>query len=189
MAITAQLVKQLRDRTGAGMMDCKKALIETDGDLEKAIEYLQVKGIMKAAKKSDRVAAEGLVATVVTDGGQSATVIEVNCETDFVARNEKFHEFVGDLAAVIAASDATTVEEALQLPWKGQTVETVTNESIATIGENIRLRRFVRLSQSEGFIASYTHAGAQIGVLVNVRVDGEVDSARSPLDRSYDPEG
>lgn len=173
MSISAQLVKQLRDMTGAGMMDCKKALVENEGDIDKAVEYLQVKGIAKAAKKSDRVAAEGLVATVVSEDGHSALALEVNCETDFVARNEQFQEFVADVAGVIAASSVGTIEEALQLDWDGQSVEDATKEAISTIGENIQLRRFVRFTQPEGFIASYTHAGSQIGVLVNVRAEGD----------------
>ena len=173
MSISAQLVKQLRDMTGAGMMDCKKALVESD--MDKAVEYLQVKGIAKAAKKSDRVAAEGLVATVVSDDGHSALALEVNCETDFGARNEQFQAFVEEVAALIAASSANTIEEALALDWDGQTVEAATKEAISTIGEKIELRRFVRFVQPEGFVSSYTHAGSQIGVLVNVRAEGSTE--------------
>lgn len=169
MAITAQQVKELRDQTGAGMMDCKKALIETDGDLEAAVEYLQVKGITKAGKKADRVAAEGLIGTVVSEDGQHAVMVEVNCETDFVARNEQFQALVDRIAALIANSDATTVEEALALQVDGHALEDLVKEQIATIGENIQLRRFLRVTQPEGFVASYVHAGNQIGVLVNVR--------------------
>lgn len=183
MSISAQLVKQLRDMTGAGMMDCKRALVENDGDLDKSVEYLQVKGMAKAAKKAGRVAAEGLVATVVSDDAKRAVALEVNCETDFVARNEQFQEFVAGAAAVIAASDAATIDEALQLDWDGESVEDATKEAISTIGENIQLRRFTRFSQSEGFISSYTHAGSQIAVLVSVRVEGSPSEAQEEFGR------
>lgn len=174
MSISAQLVKQLRDMTGAGMMDCKKALVENDGDIDKAVEFLQVKGMAKAAKKAGRVAAEGLVATVKSDDGTSAVAVEVNCETDFVARNEQFQKFVQDVSGVIADSGVDSVDAALGLDWGGQTVEEVTKDAISTIGENIQIRRFTRFTQPEGFVASYTHAGSQIAVLVSVRVDGSV---------------
>ena len=175
--ISASDVKALRERTGAGMMDCKKALVENDGDLDAAVEYLQVKGIAKAAKKAGRVAAEGLIGTVVTDDGRSAVMVEVNCETDFVARNEKFQEFVQEVAALVAGSDASTVDEALQLTIDGGTLEEYTKETITTIGENIQLRRFVRFTQPEGLVASYVHAGNQIGVLVSIRGNAS-DEAR-----------
>lgn len=183
MSISAQLVKQLRDMTGAGMMDCKRALVENDGDLDQAVEYLQVKGIAKAAKKAGRVAAEGLVATVVADDQKSAIAVEVNSETDFVARNDQFQKFVTDVALVIANSDAQTVDDVMGLSWNGQTVEAVTKEAISTIGENIQIRRFTRFIQPEGFIASYTHAGSQIAVLVNVRVEGDVTGEREDFGR------
>ena len=154
-----------------------KALVENDGDLDAAVEYLQVKGIAKAAKKAGRVAAEGLIGTVVTDDGRSAVMVEVNCETDFVARNEKFQEFVQEVAALVAGSDASTVDEALQLTIDGGTLEEYTKETITTIGENIQLRRFVRFTQPEGLVASYVHAGNQIGVLVSIRGNAS-DEAR-----------
>jgi elongation factor Ts len=183
MGISAKQVKELRDKTGAGMMDCKKALVETDGDIDAAIEYLQKKGIMKAAKKASRVAAEGLVATRVSDDGTSAVVLEINCETDFVARNDQFQEFVDDVATVLANSDAETVDQAQQLDFDGKTLEEATKEAIATIGENIQLRRFARFSQPEGFVASYVHAGSQIGVLVGLRVDGSVSDEQEEFGR------
>ncbi len=183
MSISAQQVKQLRDVTGAGMMDCKKALIETEGDFDQAIEYLQVKGMAKAAKKAGRVAAEGLVATVVAADRKSAVAVEVNCETDFVARNDIFQKFVADVAEVIAASSASSVEEILALSWNGETIEDATKEAISTIGEKIEIRRFERFVQPEGFVSSYTHAGSQIAVLVSVGVDGAVDDARDAFGR------
>ncbi len=176
MAITAQQVKELRDMTGAGMMDCKKALVENDGDLDAAVEYLQVKGITKAGKKSDRVAAEGLVATVASEDAKSAVIVEVNCETDFVSRNEKFHELVERIATLVANNDVEDVEGALNIDVNGRKLSEVINESIATIGENIQLRRFERYTQPEGFVASYVHAGNQIGVLVNLRGDRTDDA-------------
>lgn len=163
------------------MMDCKKALMETDGNLEAAVEYLQVKGIAKAAKKAGRVAAEGLIATVVSDDSRRAVMIEVNCETDFVARNEQFAEFVNQVAQVVAGSNVTTVEDAMQLDVDGQSLEVATKEAISTIGENIGLRRIVRFNQPEGLVASYVHAGSQIGVLVSVR--GDVTDATQEFGR------
>ena len=183
MSISAKLVKELRDMTGAGMMDCKKALVETDGDMDAAVEFLQVKGMAKAAKKADRVAAEGLVATVVSDDGKTGVAVEVNCETDFVARNEQFQQFVADVTGVIAGSDATTIEAANQLDWNGQTIEAATKDAISTIGENIQIRRIVRYHQAEGFVSSYVHAGSQIAVLVNVRVDGQPSDEQQTFGR------
>lgn len=183
MAISAQMVKQLRDITGAGMMDCKKALIETDGDIDEAVEYLQVKGMAKAAKKSGRVAAEGLVATVLAEDAESAVIVEVNCETDFVSRNEQFHEFVDTVSQAIASGDVQTVEEAQSLTVNGESLEKVTKDAVSTIGENIQLRRFTRFSQPEGFIASYTHAGNQIAVLVSVKVDGSASEEQQEFGR------
>ena len=169
MAITAQQVKQLREMTGAGMMDCKKALTEVDGDLDSAVEYLQKKGMAAAAKKAGRVAAEGLVAHWFNDAGTEAVMVEVNCETDFVARNEQFQEFVDTIVKTIGASKATTVDEVLQLDVNGVTVDAYTKDSILTIGENIQIRRFTRVAEPEGSVAGYLHAGAQIGVLVCVK--------------------
>ncbi len=168
MAISAQLVKQLRDMTGAGMMDCKKALQETDGDIDAAAEFLQIKGMAKAAKKAGRVAAEGLVHTWINEAGNDGVLVEVNCETDFVSRNDQFKEFVANLTAVIGASSATTQEEALALDFDGQTVEDAVKEAISTIGENIQFRRFVRYNQPNGLVGTYIHAGSQIGVLLSV---------------------
>jgi len=183
MGISAQQVKELRDLTGAGMMDCKKALVETDGDLDAAVEYLQKKGIAAAAKKADRVAAEGLVDSWLSEDASQGVVVEVNCETDFVSRNDQFQEFVSTITETIGASDASTLEEALALEVDGETIESLTKETISTIGENIQLRRFDRFVESEGIVATYIHAGSQIGVLVDVRVEGEATDEVSEFAR------
>lgn len=166
--IGAKLVKQLRDMTGAGMMDCKKALVETEGDIDKAVEYLQIKGISKAAKKAGRVAAEGLVNAWTSEDGKSAALVEINSETDFVARNDGFIELVAKVTNLIGPSSANTVEEAMQLEIDGMTLELFMKEAISTIGENLNLRRFVRFNNDAGLVTSYMHAGSQIGVLVSI---------------------
>ncbi|NEU29345.1 elongation factor Ts [bacterium LRH843] len=165
MAITASMVKELREKTGAGMMDCKKALTETGGDMEKAIDFLREKGIASAAKKADRVAAEGLSAIKVE--GNKAVIVEINSETDFVAKNENFQNLVNDLAAKILANGPATVEEALgQAFGNGQTVEEYINASIAKIGEKISLRRFQIVEKGDGdAFGGYLHMGGRIGVL------------------------
>ncbi len=166
--ITADLVKQLREKTGAGMMDCKKVLTETDGDMEKAAELLRERGIAKAAKKSSRVAAEGLVATYVSDDKKVGSVVEVNAETDFVAKNDEFRAFVKDITVQIATKNPANVEELLSQKYleTDKTVQEVLTDKIATIGENMSIRRFVRY-ESEGLIESYVHGDGKIGVLVN----------------------
>ncbi|MGZ0049724.1 translation elongation factor Ts [Brevibacillus gelatini] len=169
MAISAQAVKELRERTGAGMMDCKRALEETAGDMEKAIDLLRERGIAKAAKKSSRIAAEGLTATAVA--GNVAAVVEVNCETDFVAKNPEFQALVKDIAEHVVSQRPATVEEALEQPFKGagNTLAQVINEKIATIGENITFRRFVVSEKSDnGVFGTYLHMGGKIGVLVTL---------------------
>lgn len=166
MTITAAMVKELRELTGAGVMACKNALVETDGDQEAAIEVLRKKGEATAVKKSGRIAAEGIVYTLV-EGGKAA-IVEVNSETDFVAKNEKFQTFVGNVAKQIVASDAKDVEELLGEAWILDPAKTVKDElvsQIAVIGENMNIRRFEKL-ESEGVISSYIHAGGKIGVLV-----------------------
>ena len=152
--ITAEQVKELREKTGAGMMDCKKVLTETNGDEEKAIELLRERGIAKAAKKSDRIAAEGLVTTYVTDDKKIGVVVEVNAETDFVAKNEEFRSFVADVAKQVAEKNPATVEELLEQPSivePDKTVKDVLTNKIATIGENMSIRRFERF-ESNGLI-------------------------------------
>ena len=144
--ITADLVKQLREKTGAGMMDCKKVLTETDGDMEKAAELLRERGIAKAAKKSSRIAAEGLVTAYVSDDKKVGSVVEVNAETDFVAKNDEFRTFVNDIAKQVALKNPANVEELLEQKYleTDQTVQEVLTDKIATIGENMSIRRFTR---------------------------------------------
>ena len=166
--ITADLVKQLREKTGAGMMDCKKVLTETDGDMEKAAELLRERGIAKAAKKSSRIAAEGLVAAYVSDDKKVGSVVEVNAETDFVAKNDEFRTFVADVAKQVALKNPSNVEELLGQTYldTDKTVQEVLTNKIATIGENMSIRRFTRF-ESNGLVESYIHGDGKIGVLVN----------------------
>ena len=174
MAVTAKMVKELREMTGAGMMDCKKALTATDGDMDKAIEFLREKGLATAQKKAGRIAAEGLCQTLVSADEKSAVVVEVNAETDFVAKNEVFQGFVAEVAEAAMETSAATTEEFLASTWKFDETKTV-NEAlaakIAVIGENMNIRRFAKVAEENGFIASYTHMGGKIGVLVDVETD------------------
>ncbi|WP_433749811.1 translation elongation factor Ts [Falsibacillus pallidus] len=165
MAITAQMVKELREKTGAGMMDCKKALTETDGDMDKAIDFLREKGIAKAAKKADRIAAEGT--TFIKSAGNEAVILEVNSETDFVAKNEGFQNLVKELAAHLLNNKPASVEEAnAQTMENGKTVEAFINESIAKIGEKLTLRRFeIKTKGDNAAFGEYLHMGGRIGVL------------------------
>ena len=168
--VTASQVKDLREKTGAGMMDCKKVLTETDGDMEKAIELLRERGIAKAAKKSGRVAAEGLVEAYVSEDGKTGAIVEVNSETDFVAKNEEFKTFVMNVAKQIVEKNPKDVEELLaqdSIEVPGKTVKEVLVEKIATIGENMNVRRFVRF-ESEGLVEKYIHGDGKIAVLVNM---------------------
>ena len=170
--ITASLVKELRERTGAGMMDCKKALTQTDGNIDAAIDYLRENGIAKAAKKADRIAAEGLSYIEVKDN--KAVILEINSETDFVAKNEKFVALVKNVANAILAAEPKSLEEALQVQAEGGTVEAVINEGIATIGEKLSLRRFEVLTKTDAdSFGAYSHMGGRIGVLT--LVEGSTD--------------
>lgn len=176
-AITAAAVKELRETTGAGMMDCKAALVETDGDMQAAIDYLRTKGLARAAKKASRVAAEGLVGTVA-DGTQAA-MIELNSETDFVARNEQFQALVAGVAKTALSTDGSleAVQQA-KLADGGKSVEDSIKDAVATIGENMNLRRVAKLSVSEGVVASYVHSAVapnlgKIGVLVALESSGD----------------
>ena len=170
--ITASLVKELRERTGAGMMDCKKALTQTDGNIEAAIDYLRENGIAKAAKKADRIAAEGL--SYIEVKGNKAVILEINSETDFVAKNEKFVALVKNVAEAILAAEPATLEEALQVEAQGGTVEAVINEGIATIGEKLSLRRFEVVTKSDAdAFGAYSHMGGRIGVLT--LIEGSTD--------------
>lgn len=173
MAITASMVKELRELTGAGMMDCKKALSEVDGDIEAAIEFLRKKGMAGADKKAGRVAAEGTIAIAVSDDQKTAMIAEVNCETDFVAMGDEFKAFANEIAALALANDTTDVEVIMNLEMaSGKTVDTTRREMIARIGENMALRMIHKM-ESNGIIGQYQH-GAKIGVIV--ALDGGDDA-------------
>ena len=165
--ITAAMVKDLRETTGAGMMDCKKALMETDGDKQKAIDYLREKGIAKAAKKADRVAAEGAVGAFVDEAAKVGALVEVNCETDFVAKTEQFHAIVDKVAKHIAAENPVDMEALNASTLEGKSVAEFIQESIAAIGEKIDIRRFTRY-ETAGRLTSYIHMKGKIGVLVDL---------------------
>lgn len=174
--ITAKMVKELREISGAGMMDCKKALTECDGDSEKAIEFLREKGLATAQKKAGRIAAEGIVATTVVNDGKTAAIVEVNSETDFVAKNEIFQTYVAEVAAQIVNGNASDIEALKVEPWAGDPSMTVADKHaamVAKIGENLTLRRFEKLD-TDGVVVSYIHAGGKIGVLVEADTDGSV---------------
>ena len=169
---TNQDVMKLREQTGVGMMDCKKALIATDGNFDEAIKYLREKGMASAAKKASRIAAEGIVKCLVSDDKKVAVAVEVNCETDFVARSEQFVQLVDTIAHLILVSDATTVEQVLEVscPECGKTVNVLIAEATAKIGEKISLRRFTKFALNEsGLISSYVHMGGKIGVLAELK--------------------
>lgn len=170
MAFTAKDVAELRAKTSCGMMDCKKALTETDGDMEKAIEYLREKGIAAAEKKASRIAAEGLIGSYISDDGKVASLVEVNSETDFVAKNASFQEFVKAVAATVGKQNPADVEALNDMILDGtnDTVKDALNDKILTIGEKLTIRRFVRY---EGHVVSYIHGGGTIGVLVNLDTD------------------
>ena len=174
MAITAAMVKELRETSGAGMMDCKKALTATDGDMDKAMEFLREKGLATAQKKAGRIAAEGIVMLKVSEDGKKAVAVEVNAETDFVAKNEKFQGYVAQVAEQALDTTAADIDAFLAEPWKFDTAKTVNEElagQISVIGENMKIRRFQQVEEADGFVASYTHMGGKIGVLVDVVTD------------------
>ena len=165
--ITPQMVKELRVKTDAGMMDCKKALMECDGDMDAAVKYLREKGIAKAAKKADREAKEGVVTTMVE--GNDGIIFEINCETDFCSKGDRFRALVAEVGAALKASAATNLEEALNVALNGTTVEKYIAEQCAAIGENMKLRKFARYTLAgEGSIVSYIHMGGKVGVLLQV---------------------
>jgi elongation factor Ts len=179
--ISAKVVQELRQKTGAGMMDCKKALKENDGDIEKSIDWLRQKGIATAGKKSDRIAAEGLVDTYIQPGGGVGVLLEVNCQTDFVARNEAFKTLVKNLAQ--QAATAENVESLLAQPYiedESVTVEEFIKQAIAKLGENMQVRRFVKftIEETEGIVDSYIHTGGRVGVLVELNSKTDAPSSR-----------
>lgn len=175
MAVTAALVKELRERTGAGMMDCKKALVETDGDIEKAIDYLREKGIMKAQKKAGRIAAEGLVRVAFGEGNKTASIVEVNSETDFVAKNEEFIEFVEDLAKEVLTKGNMPMEQFMAEPFGEGTVQETLTAKVAKIGENLSIRRVAKVEEDGVVYVGYTHGGGRIGVIVGIKTDAAAD--------------
>ena len=174
MAVTAAMVKELREMTGAGMMDCKKALAATDGDMEKAVEFLREKGLAGAAKKAGRIAAEGIVDTAMSADEKTAVVVEVNAETDFVAKNAKFQAYVEQVAAQALTTTAADMDTFMAEKWAADetlTVKEALSSQISIIGENMNIRRFEKVTEENGFVASYIHAGGKIGVLVDVETD------------------
>lgn len=183
MAVTASMVKELREMSGAGMMDCKKALTETDGDFDKAVEWLREKGLATAQRKAGRIAAEGIVAAMVSDDAKTAAIVEVNAETDFVAKNEVFRSYVDEVAAQCAKTSAADIEAFKAEPWALDPSVTVAEKHaamIAKIGENMNIRRFEKIV-TDGMVISYIHAGGKIGVLVEADTDGSGDQIEECL--------
>ena len=181
MAITASMVKELREMTGAGMMDCKKALTATEGDMDKAVDFLREKGLAGAQKKAGRIAAEGIVATCISEDEKHAVVVEVNAETDFVAKNEKFKTYVAEVAAQAVNTQAEDIEGFMAEKWAldpSMTVKEKLSSMISIIGENMNIRRFAKVSEENGIVVSYIHAGGKIGVLVDVETDVVNDEIR-----------
>lgn len=184
MAVTASMVKELREMTGAGMMDCKKALSATDGDFDKAIEFLREKGLATAEKKAGRIAAEGLVATTIKDGDKVAAIVEVNAETDFVANNEVFQTFVKEVVEQAADTDAADIDAFKAEKWALDTSMTVDEKlaaMIAKIGENMNIRRFEKIVSEDGIVVSYIHAAGKIGVLVEAKTESNDERVKEAL--------
>ncbi len=174
------MVKELRELTGVGMLDCKKALAETDGDMEKAVEYLREKGLAASAKKAGRIAAEGIVCVKVTDDNKTGVIVEVNSETDFVAKNPTFIEYVAQVADQAMGTEATDIDAFLAETWKAEpeyTVAQALSQKVAVIGENLKIRRFEKfVRENSGKLVSYVHGGGRIGVLVELLCDNEADA-------------
>ena len=180
-AVTAKMVKDLREMTGAGMMDCKKALAATDGDMDKAVEFLREKGLAGAEKKAGRIAAEGIVDTAMTADEKKAVIVEVNAETDFVAKNAKFQAYVAQVAAQALTTTATDMDAFMDEKWTADeslTVKEALSSQISIIGENMSIRRFKQVTEENGFVASYIHAGGRIGVLLDVQTDVVNDAVK-----------
>ena len=181
MAVTAAMVKELREMTGAGMMDCKKALAATDGDMDKAVEFLREKGLAGAEKKAGRIAAEGIVATAMTEDEKKAVVVEVNAETDFVAKNAKFQAYVAQGAAQALTTTAADMDAFMEEKWAADetlTVKEALSSQISIIGENMNIRRFKQVVEENGVVVSYIHAGGRIGVLVDVETSVVNDAVK-----------
>ena len=180
-AVTAKMVKDLREMTGAGMMDCKKALAATDGDMDKAVEFLREKGLAGAEKKAGRIAAEGIVDTTMTADEKKAVIVEVNAETDFVAKNAKFQAYVAQVAAQALTTTAADMDAFMDEKWAADeslTVKEALSSEISIIGENMSIRRFKQVTEENGFVASYIHAGGRIGVLLDVQTDVVNDAVK-----------
>ena len=180
-AVTAKMVKDLREMTGAGMMDCKKALAATDGDMDKAVEFLREKGLAGAEKKAGRIAAEGIVDTTMTADEKKAVIVEVNAETDFVAKNAKFQAYVAQVAAQALTTTAADMDAFMDEKWAADeslTVKEALSSQISIIGENMSIRRFKQVTEENGFVASYIHAGGRIGVLLDVQTDVVNDAVK-----------
>ncbi|MDD6919662.1 MAG: translation elongation factor Ts [Eubacteriales bacterium] len=177
MAVTAALVKELREMTGAGMMDCKKALVETDGNIDKAVEVLREKGLSKAAKKSDRIAAMGLVRIAYSEDAGAAALVEVNSETDFVSKNEEFVTFVEKIAEIVLANDVKDIEELKAVKYSDENTvgEELTNK-IATIGENLTIRRFEKFNEDGVVYRGYIHSNGMIGVVVGLQTEADKEA-------------
>lgn len=180
-AVTSAMVKELRERTSAGMMDCKKALVESDGDMDKAIEWLREKGLSQAAKKASRIAAEGVVAQYTTEDGTVGVIVEVNCETDFVAKTDNFVNFANNVAKHIAAANPADVDELLTQKFvddESKTISDLVSEATVAIGEKISLRRFARY-ETAGVVSTYIHMGGKVGVLVEVATDNKDEEVKT----------
>ena len=180
-AVTAKMVKDLREMTGAGMMDCKKALAATDGDMDKAVEFLREKGLAGAEKKAGRIAADGIVDTAMTADEKKAVIVEVNAETDFVAKNAKFQAYVAQVAAQALTTTAADMDAFMDEKWAADeslTVKEALSSQISIIGENMSIRRFKQVTEENGFVASYIHAGGRIGVLLDVQTDVVNDAVK-----------
>lgn len=175
--ITPKMVKELREKTGAGMGDCKNALTETDGDMQAAIEFLRKKGAASAAKRSERAANEGLIMTQTSEDGKKAAIVEVNCETDFVARNEEFEKYVTNVTESYYNNDVNSVDDLMKLSVGSDTIEGLHNEILSKFSEKIEIRRFDKV-ESEGFIADYIHAGNKLGVLVEINAANPNETAQ-----------
>lgn len=182
--ISAKMVKELREMTGAGMMDCKKALTQCDGDMDKAVDFLREKGLAAAAKKSNRVAAEGIVVEAMADDAKTGVLVEINCETDFVAKNEDFKAFAAEVAKQALASDAADLDAFLGEAWladPAKTVKDIVTDRVAVIGENINIRRFEKLVAADGCVSCYIHGGGSLGVMVYGKTDVVNDEVKTCL--------
>ena len=182
-AVTAGMVKELREMTGAGMMDCKKALAQTDGDMEKAVEFLREKGLAAASKKAGRIAAEGIVATLVSEDGKTGAIVEVNSETDFVAKNAQFQAYVTEVAKQALTTKAGDIDAFLAEPWISDSALTVAqalSSQIAVIGENMNIRRFEKVA-ADGVVVDYIHGGGRIGVLIEANAEVVNDDVKEAL--------